>query len=599
MRRILDLPWKGPPPENLAEALTDALKRPRGTMELKPKQAEALYDAMQVGGLLAPMGVGAGKTLTSLLLPVVLQAERPLILTKPNLVVQMREGMIEYGKHFKIAPVRVESYAKLSVESGARMLEDYKPDLVVCDEAHYLRHKTSARTKRLLRYFYSHPETMFAGLSGTLTSKSLKDYSHLSYIALGEGSPIPVDYSELETWAGVIDSNGMPTKHSFRRMEGLVRLAQEGETLQDKIRSGFRVRFRGTSGVVATTASAADMSLYMIERPLTTPVDVHATLDNLEKTWELPDGTELSYALEIRRSERQLSAGFFYIWDWPNGPDKEWLQARKDWNKVVRDMLKVDRTEIENFDRAWKACESEEDPPLAFKEWKDIVARAGASPEDVYTAFRENYPEHPVFERWMKFVRQFCRASQVILDSPLLVYNHFARSRPDDKAFKAWEKVKGRPQPPTKPVWISEYMIDDALEWMKFQDDPVILWVQHRAVAEKFQERGVPVYGSGTRLPEDNPISCVASIQAHGTGRNLQRWASQHTLTPPSSGQAWEQLLGRMHRPGQESDEVLCHYYAHTEAFRKAFEVSKQDARYLELTQGAEQKLNLATWIKE
>jgi sarcosine oxidase delta subunit len=599
--RILNLPWKDEPPESIHLMLTDALRRPEGSMVLKPKQGEALYDAMRIGGLLAPMGVGAGKTLTSLLLPVVMQAERPLILTKPALVTQMREAAITYGKHFRLEPVRVESYAKLSVASGARMLQDYKPDLVVADECHFLRHKTSARTKRLLRYFYSHPETMFCGLSGTLTSKSLKDYAHLAYIALGEGSPLPVDLSDLETWASVIDANGIPTTHAFRRMAVLADVARDVEgPLQDRIRTGFYRRLRATEGVVATTSSAADMSLYLIERELQVPPDVELAIQRMHKLWELPDGTELSYALEKRKSERELSCGFFYVWDWPDGrEDEEWLHARKNWNRLVRDTLKVDRREIENYERAWDYCSRQESPPQVFNQWKALVEQSGADNVQVYQAFRSDFPEHPVFARWLKYVRDFCRDREVILDSPLLVYNHYLRAEPNNPTFAKWQRVKDRPTPPSVPVWLSEYMIDHAEEWLRSQDHPVILWVEHRAVLKKLEERGIPVYGAGTRLPEDKPISCAASIQAHGTGRNLQKWYNQHILTPPASGQSWEQLLGRMHRPGQLEDEVLCHYYAHTDAFKKAIEVARQDAHYLELTTGNVQKLNLATWIRE
>ena len=67
-------------------------------------------------------------------------------------------------------------------------------------------------------------------------------------------------------------------------------------------------------------------------------------------------------------------------------------------------------------------------------------------------------------------------------------------------------------------------------------------------------------------------------------------------MEPPSSGQAWEQLLGRTHRPGQEADEVWVGVFQHTRPFRKALQTARGDADYILRTLGGVQKLNLATF---
>ncbi len=53
---------------------------------LRALQALMLADAYQIKGLFAPVGVGEGKTLTSFLLPTVLNAVRPLLLQPAALV---------------------------------------------------------------------------------------------------------------------------------------------------------------------------------------------------------------------------------------------------------------------------------------------------------------------------------------------------------------------------------------------------------------------------------------------------------------------------------------------------------------------------------
>ena len=41
--------------------------------------------------------------------------------------------------------------------------------------------------------------------SGTLTKRSLKNWSHLSNASLKQGSPAPRDFPTLEAWAGATD----------------------------------------------------------------------------------------------------------------------------------------------------------------------------------------------------------------------------------------------------------------------------------------------------------------------------------------------------------------------------------------------------------
>ena len=104
-------------------------------------------------------------------------------------------------------------------------------------------------------------------------------------------------------------------------------------------------------------------------------------------------------------------------------------------------------------------------------------------------------------------------------------------------------------------------------------------------------EAGIPVYGAGHYPPEKGP-TCAMSIRAHGVGKNLQHgWSNQLVVEPPSSGNVWEQLLGRTHRPGQQADTVRVTVYTHTPAFRDAVLKAKKDAHYIQDTTGSRQKL--------
>ena len=65
--------------------LTPQFCTPAGTMGLKPVQNLALHWAKQQRGLIAPLAVGAGKTLLSLLVAPALGAQRPVLLVPPTM----------------------------------------------------------------------------------------------------------------------------------------------------------------------------------------------------------------------------------------------------------------------------------------------------------------------------------------------------------------------------------------------------------------------------------------------------------------------------------------------------------------------------------
>ncbi len=48
----------------------------------------------------------------------------------------------------------------------------------------------------------------------------------------------------------------------------------------------------------------------------------------------------------------------------------------------------------------------------------------------------------------------------------------------------------------------------------------------------------------------------IASLDAHGTGKNLQHFQHMCVVQWPRSARTAEQLLGRLHRRGQEADEL-------------------------------------------
>ncbi len=552
LRRILAIKRR-PLASSSAPDLTDRYRKASGTMRLFRIQSAALFEMRNAGGLFGPCGVGSGKTLISLLAQRAMDSKQTVILVPPALKAQLQNVDIpRLAKQWQIdlARIRVVTYNQLSSASSADILEEIKPDLIVADEAHNLRYRTAARTKRFLRYMKANPGCRFVGLSGTMTRKSLNDYQHLAELALGKNSPLPNHYPTLADWAEAIDVSDDPMPPGallqFCTDEELAEIAKLSEDLeaegvsfkiQDIVRKAFRRRVVETPGVVATEESALGTSLIINAARPKVPPDVLNMIADVRGRWVTPDGDELTDALSVARITRQLAAGFYYRPVWPGGiPDVEWLTARREWNKEVREILRL--------------------------------SRKG-------------------------------------LDSPMLIASAIERGDYKSEFYDAWKKVKDRPEPPREAVWVNDFLVREAIEWVKnnaAKTTPALVWYSHDAFGRKLAElSGLPFFGPGSKASEEltkvdakKTPAIIVSARAHGTGKNLQTFSLNLITTPISSGADAEQLIARTHRPGQEADEVRVDVFVHTPETLAAFRSSVRDAGYIEATQGQRQKLNFA-----
>ena len=84
--------------------------------------------------------------------------------------------------------------------------------------------------------------------------------------------------------------------------------------------------------------------------------------------------------------------------------------------------------------------------------------------------------------------------------------------------------------------------------------------------------------------------TAAAHISVHGTGKHLAQYSHALVLEPPVNGPLWEQLLGRLHRNGQEQN-VTYTSLAHTQRFKADFAKAREEARYAMQMTGSKQKL--------
>lgn len=536
--RILALPrrdWKNENVEMLQDEVTDWLKTPRGQQRLRPVQAFGLAELHDLEGLLAFILVGGGKTHITWLAPLVLESLRPMLLIPASLRDKTLFEFKELRQHWQgHHDLDIVNYEKISHLSGADYLEKREPDLVIADECHALKNRDAAVTRRLENYIDDHPNTIFCGLSGTITKRSLMDYHHLAKWALGPARmPMPVKVTEATMWARALDE----------KLRGVQRIGpgalkvfflQPGE--KDRVisrteaREGYAKRLAETPGVVATEASDVDASIVGTYWEPEIPDEVKAHIDHLYEEWETPGGEICRQPIDVWRHARELVCGFYYKWD-PEPPE-EWLTARRSWYWWVREKLK------------------------------------------------ERVPG---------------------LDSPMQIAVACKRGLLNSgNRYTKWEEIKQRFKPNNVPIWVSTSVLEQAVA--QLPKAPALVWVEQVATGEKLAEMtGLPFFSRQGKDAKKRSImevkgkeTVIVSIPSNHKGRNLQAWCHNEILSLPPNGALAEQLIGRTHREGQEADAVYINLMLGSTSIRDGVRQALQDARYIQQTTRAPQKILLA-----
>lgn len=550
IKRIAALPrrvWSEEAGLRLAEMMTRELRTPKGTMRLRSVQAIALYEAMEVGGLFGPIRVGGGKTLLSGLLPVVLEAKRPVLLLPATLIDKTTIDFKLLREHWRIATnLQLISYELLGLVQSAEKLQYIQPDFIEADEGHFLKNAKAGRTRRVTRYMREHPETKFAVFSGTVMKGSIRDFARLLRWALKSRAPIPLTDDEVDVWADALDEKVNPL--SRRKPEALFDLAVEplqaidmGFSNVTSARRVFQSRLLETKGVVASsktdgvTCSLRVSALEYQPAPIT---EQHignmrygvkdASGEYTVLPWSTPDGWTFSQAIEFRMYLRQLALGFHSIWQ-PR-PPLEWSSARYAWAVFVRETLSRSRT----------------------------------------------------------------------LDTELQVANAVDAGKLQTKTLDRWREVRDTFKIQPKDVWHDDTALEVAAEWMEREKG--IVWTEHVFFGRRLaQLTGAAYYGAnglsdgGENITVVKPgKAIIASVQANGTGRNLQMFSANLVTSCPPSAYTVEQLFGRTHRDGQEADTVTVDILLGCREHHDAFYRAVDGARAAADTLGHDQKLLLA-----
>lgn len=456
----------------------------------------------------------------------------------------------------------VMPYSMLSSKDSRDLLAAVAPDLAVCDEAHLLKNKDSARTKRLLDYLKHAPKTRAAFLSGTLTNKSLLDFHHLLVRALGERAPAPLGANAAALWAGILGAGSLGSESHVRELAPLHRWAEPRisgplpHTI-DGYRKAFRTRLGSSPGVVLTTEDELGVSLCFENLDVPEPgPELQEKIKDVQELWVAPNGDEIAHALHTFKWLDELHAGFFYDLQWPEPRDEE---------------------HRERIDRA-----------------------------------REHHAARQIYERTL---RLFLQATSIPnLDTPMLVGNALSREAtrklvPED-VRRSWDEMKslvfeGMPERIQNPVRVDDYKVRLAVDWAK-EHKAGIIWCRHDEmidwVCHYLREAGIDHYpakaGNEEIIQVENGTRiAVASVMSHYQGKNLQyHYHKNLVLQWPRSASVAEQMIGRTHRQGQPEDELTIHLALGMEWEHQLYSATLLDALYVQTSMGARQKILYGTY---
>lgn len=622
--RIVGLPIVGLPTPEEVEAVSREVVQgeyfERG-YRLHPEQAGGLLAFDLYDGVFGPIGVGRGKTnLTILIADRAFRrgdSRRSLLVVPPTVLGQL--VMTDIPAARRLFGVRVPfvlmsgkdrrarlaaasggkagcyvmPYSYLSTRDAEEVLVALAPDLVILDEAHRVKNRKAARTARLLRAITRCSPRLVA-LSGTITSKSIRDYHHLVNHALRENSPLPHEQVLSDAWAALVDAGAgfEPGASQTGPIAPLLDWARAEFPEADiprglpGFRAAYRLRLNSAPGVVASGDAELGTSLVIRNAPVPEPqaAEGYAEVERLAKRVEelsiSPSGDEIEHGMHKWRHLYELASGFFYRLRWP--------------------------------------------------EIAELVERRRLSEAETVAYLAQAQQHHEALQEYHRHLRVWLeRRGRPSLDTPFLVASdmarHGAQNVADPDLYGAWRAAKdlefdGMPERVSEPVRVSPWKIqhvaalataERAAGLAEGEPGGVLVWFWHNEVGrwlvEALEAAGEePLWcpadatraGSSARIldPASECRIVVAAMGGHGEGKNLQAFRRQVIAEFPRKADLLEQVLGRTHRYGQQADELVPLTVNTSEFDHQNMSACLIDALYIHQSTGSRQKAIYAAY---
>jgi hypothetical protein len=295
-------------------------------------------------------------------------------------------------------------------------------------------------------------------------------------------------------------------------------------------RAWFRSRLISTPGVLVIDEDSCKSNLTVRIRLAPEDAAIDAAFKTFLTEFENPGGIPVSDPLVAWLLDGQLGLGLYSVWD--PAPPQEWREARRSVARFVRERIDA--------------------------------SQRSSRPLDTEAQVLRAYEGHDVVRNWATVKPTFAGA--------------------------------------TKVVWFSDSTLTACKAWLAESDEPGIVWTGCVDFGQRLaRETGLQYYGQAGRTdtgvglhaaPAD--ASIVSSWKANKKGFNLQAWARQLIAMPPQSAKWLEQIFGRSHRSGQESD-VCVDILATSGGTLDSFDAAIDEARGIRDREAMTQKLLRAT----
>lgn len=460
---------------------------------LRPAQAAALRDMFERPGAFLPIRPGGGKKAVSLLGFTLVKAQRPLLLVPADLQDEYWRSKRDLARHYRVLPtIEIASYQWLSHKNQCDFMDEYRPDVIFCDEADILGNTDSIAWKRLKKYLKANPATKFYVASGSFFGRRVREIAHLLRWTLRDAAPIQRDMNEQIAMGWAIDA-----KVSGDRCHPGALLTLPGATGTTELargRRGFRTRIVETPGVISTAEDVPPMPLVIRSIEPAVPSALREAILQMRKTWTTPAGDMFKYALEMWGHAKRLGLGMHYYYDPP--PPYDWKQAKYEWLSWA--LPKVKRmTSIDQLSQLQdKVLAGEIDDEGRYRRWLAVA--------DTYD------PDAHKKTHWV-----------------------------DDTTSIDWAGEWAR-KAKRGLIWTPD------TAWGEKASE--------RLGIPYFRELGRAK--DGTAITDYYGDLAIVSIASCSRGRNLQRWSKNLVMNPPSVGKVWKQLVSRTWRDGQTAAAV-------------------------------------------
>lgn len=503
---------------------------------LRHAQVAALRELCEVGGLGAPMPVGSGKTLVTLLAAMVITCARPVLLIPASRRQSTIRAFAELRRDWRVRLPVLLNYETLSHRRHADDLIKLNPDLLILDEAHNARNTDSSVSRRIDRAIRT-LRPIVATLSGTWRTHRLMDSHTLSTWSLGARSPLPISRTEAERWGDSVDKS----VSTLNRIDpGPLGTLPGGYSQWIMDSRGI---VPGTPGTDCT--ASLEISLWQPE----TPPELLELIQRVEASSMRPDG-ELLGEWDLPECLSTLALGFYDVWD-PLPPDW-WLRPRRAWNAYVRVVRDEHLPQYDSEAQIVHALDS-----------------LGTARGSGYRHHYDHVPPPAAFEG-KQLLDGWRQVRPLFTPNPVPVW---LDQRIANQAAAWAKKHRGI-------VWVRSRAIGKVL-----QRDHGIPYFGEASDPEHDATPGKPM---------------VCSIQAHGEGANLQYgWKSSLVLQLPGKADRWEQLLGRTHRMGQTADLVRADLIASIPYHRNILQRVRAQGIITQHETNHPHKLAIASWNQE